>query len=62
MSKERTIVKALVLTLVFGWMGHFVGCTDSGPKAPTPPPQAPLTKDADGKDLPKGVMPAESPF
>jgi hypothetical protein len=60
MKKIEFLVRIPVLLATCFLIGSLVGCEE----APTPMPKeaAPITKDAAGKDLPKGVMPAESPF
>lgn len=53
---------ARLLIVVFLAGPCLVGCGDKPTNAPTAPPPTNVTKDAKGKELPKGLVAPESPF
>lgn len=55
------LARLMIVVVLLSTTG-LVGCGETATNFPTAPPAPPMTKDAKGKDLPKGVAAPESPF
>ncbi|MFN9434309.1 MAG: hypothetical protein ACK6DC_05145 [Planctomycetota bacterium] len=57
MKRSISMVRIPVLLFTCVLIGTMIGCEEA--PAPMPQEAAPITKDAKGRELPKGVMAAE---